>query len=299
MANTHFGNIGDVWKHLALAEVVATERPQHFWESHAGSALYPLSHSTERDFGVYYFREHASTSAILRESSYARILRELETGGGLHVYPGSPFLAMHLLKRGPADFVFCDRDEASLAVIKDAASLLAIDDARLRLIHGDGLSTLAQLGAGLPPVEAESTFVHIDPYEPLQEPLPGLNAFDLLCQLADRGITCMLWAGYHTVTQRDELLQALQRSMITGGASGNRLALWCGDIRLAGTMGARHPANPGIISSLVIGSHLSERSRAACDELGQALARIYGSARLTDGRDGTMGYTSFLVPDDA
>jgi 23S rRNA A2030 N6-methylase RlmJ len=187
MANAHFGNIGDVWKHLALAEVVATEQPQHFWESHAGSALYPLSHSTERDFGAYYFREHASTSAILRDSSYARILRERETGGELHVYPGSPYLAMSILARGPANFVFCDKHAKSLANIEDAASRLSIAEARLQLIHGDGLSTVSELGAKLPTAEAASTIVHIDPYHPKRASSPGLNSFDLLCQLGDRG----------------------------------------------------------------------------------------------------------------
>jgi 23S rRNA A2030 N6-methylase RlmJ len=293
MANIHFGNIGDVWKHLALAEVVATEQPQHFWESHAGSALYPLSHSTERDFGVYYFRNHASTSAILRDSSYARILRELETGGELHVYPGSPFLAMRLLKRGLADFVFCDKDKMSLADIKDAASRLSIADARLRLSHGDGLSTVSQLGAELPTAEAASTVVHIDPYQPWRESSSGRNAFDLLCQLGDQGIRCILWAGYHTPTERDSLFRALKRSMTKLVTSAERLALWCSDVRFAGTSDGRLSADAGVINSLVIGSHLSQRSRAACDEVGHELASIYGSARLADGHDGAMEYASF------
>jgi 23S rRNA (adenine2030-N6)-methyltransferase len=292
VANVHFGDIGDVWKHLAFAEIVATEQPQHVWECHAGSALYPLSHSPDRDFGVYFFREHASTSATLRGSTYARILRELETGGDLQVYPGSPFLAMQLLKRGSADFVFCDTDASSLADIKDAASRLSIDNARLRLIHGDGLSTVSQLGAELPTAEAASTVVHIDPYQPWRAS-SGLNSFDLLCQLADRGIMGMLWTGYHTRSQRDKLFQALQRATAKAGTSAERLALWCGDARLAGKTGGRLSADAGVISSLIIGSHLSARTRDACDELGHELARIYGSARLPDGHDAAMEYTSF------
>ncbi len=57
------------------------------------------------------------------------------------------------------------------------------------------------------------------------------------------------------------------------------------------------PASTGIISSLVIGSHVSQRSRAACDELGHELARIYGSARLADSSDEATAYASFLVTD--
>jgi 23S rRNA A2030 N6-methylase RlmJ len=295
----YFGDIGDEWKHLAFTQVVATEQPRHVWESHAGSALYSLSHSSERDFGVYYFREHASTSTSLGDSMYAQILRELATAGPLRVYPGSPFLAMRILMRGPADFVFCDTDEESLADIQDAASRLSIDAARLRLIHGDGVSTVAHLGAALPAAETASTLVHIDPYYPLQESSPGLNAIDLLCQLSARGIRYLLWFGYRNLSMREGLFQALHHSSTQAGSSAERLALWCGDIRLAGTMSAGREIHTGPISCLVLGSHLGEHSRTASDELGYELARIYAAARLADGSDPAMEYTSFLVTNDA
>lgn len=32
MANRHFGNIGDVWKHLALVEVLGRESPSWYAE---------------------------------------------------------------------------------------------------------------------------------------------------------------------------------------------------------------------------------------------------------------------------
>ena len=299
MANIYFGDIGDVWKHLSFTQVVAIEQPRHVWESHAGSALYALSRSYQRDFGVYYFREHAPTSVALADSPYARILRELAPAGQLRVYPGSPFLAMRILTRSPADFVFCDTDEVSLADIQNAASRLSIDEARLRIIHGDGVSTVAHLGAALPTTEAASTVVHIDPYHPLQESSQGLNSIDLLCQLSDRGIKCLLWFGYRNLSMREGLFQALHRSLVKAGTSAERLALWCGDIRLVGTMRAGCEISTDPISCLVIGSHLSERSRAASEELGHELARIYGSARLADGSDAAMEYTSFLVTDGA
>jgi 23S rRNA A2030 N6-methylase RlmJ len=37
MANPHFGKLGDVWKHAALAEVLERERPRRYAETHAGS----------------------------------------------------------------------------------------------------------------------------------------------------------------------------------------------------------------------------------------------------------------------
>jgi 23S rRNA A2030 N6-methylase RlmJ len=298
VANIYFGDSGDVWKHLAFAQIVATEHPRHVWESHAGSALYPLSHSTARDSGVYFFREHAALSATLQDSTYARILRELETGGEFPCYPGSPFLAMRILTRGPADFVFCDTDAESLADISHAASRLSIDAARFQLIHGDGLSTVSQLGAAWLPAEAASTIVHIDPYDARQVSSTGLNAFDLLCQLGDRGIKGVLWTGYTTLAARDELLQALHLALTKSGTSPERLALWCGDFCLGAALGTGTPANPEVFSSLIIGSHLSDRSRAACDELGHELADCYSAAWRADDHDGETAYTSFLVTSD-
>jgi 23S rRNA A2030 N6-methylase RlmJ len=37
MANRHFGNIADVWKHLALVEVLEREAPTEYAETQAGS----------------------------------------------------------------------------------------------------------------------------------------------------------------------------------------------------------------------------------------------------------------------
>jgi hypothetical protein len=57
MANVHYARIGDVWKHLPLAEVLTIERPGRYWESHAGSSSYPLTRSPQRDYGVFLFLE--------------------------------------------------------------------------------------------------------------------------------------------------------------------------------------------------------------------------------------------------
>ena len=67
MANHHYGRIGDIWKHLPLAEILEIEQPAEYWESHGGSARYPLTHSWQRDFGVFYFLSHAAKS-VLREN---------------------------------------------------------------------------------------------------------------------------------------------------------------------------------------------------------------------------------------
>ena len=55
MANSHFGNLGDVWKHLVLAAVLEREPPRWYAETHAGSAAYPLNRDPQREFGIWRF----------------------------------------------------------------------------------------------------------------------------------------------------------------------------------------------------------------------------------------------------
>ena len=50
MANTHFGKLADVWKHLPLAEILAIERPPTYWETHAGGGAYAMADDPERRY---------------------------------------------------------------------------------------------------------------------------------------------------------------------------------------------------------------------------------------------------------
>jgi 23S rRNA (adenine2030-N6)-methyltransferase len=97
MANVHYARIGDVWKHLPLAEVLAIERPGSYWESHAGSSSYPLTRSPERDYGAFLFLERAVRSKALKGSAYRQLLYLRESGRAPPTYPGSPLIAMELL----------------------------------------------------------------------------------------------------------------------------------------------------------------------------------------------------------
>ncbi len=94
MANVHYARIGDVWKHLPLAEILAIERPRSYWESHAGSSSYPLTRSPERDYGVFLFLERAVRSSVLEGSAYRRLLSLRDRGETPTTYPGSPLIAM-------------------------------------------------------------------------------------------------------------------------------------------------------------------------------------------------------------
>jgi len=96
MANVHYASIGDVWKHLPLAEILQIECPRRYWETHSGSSSYPLTRSPERDYGAFAFLERGGHSPELEGSSYRRLLAR-HVGGEVPTYPGSPLIAMELL----------------------------------------------------------------------------------------------------------------------------------------------------------------------------------------------------------
>ncbi len=97
MTNRHFGRISEVWKHLVLAEALASERPATFLDTHAGDALYPLVDDPERRFGVLTFNEIVDRHGALRESAYASVLSPLRRGPTLSGIPGGPLVAMGVL----------------------------------------------------------------------------------------------------------------------------------------------------------------------------------------------------------
>lgn len=136
MANVHYAKIGDVWKHLSLAEVLRIECPRRYWGSHAGSSSYPLTRSPERDYGAFAFMERTDRSPGPEGSTYAR-LSARHCDGDAPTYPGSPLIAMELLGDA-AEFLFCDLDTESLRTIADDTRVLGLALGRVRLVAGTG-----------------------------------------------------------------------------------------------------------------------------------------------------------------
>jgi 23S rRNA (adenine2030-N6)-methyltransferase len=286
MANVHYARIGDVWKHLPFAEVLSIERPGRYWESHAGSSSYSLTRSPERDYGVFYFLERAAgCSSALKGSAYRRLLdprERSERGRTPQTYPGSPRIAMELLGSAGGRFVFCDLDGASLANIAEDARALGVPARRVRLVQGDGVSTLDGEFASLTEDEAAGTFLHVDPYRPLEPGLGGETPLGLFTRAAERGVGCMLWYGFDARSDRALVVEAL-REGIGGGA-------WYGEVSLRAEDLSEVGFDPGVLGCGVVMCNVGQEALAACGRLGEGLARAYSGARLPNGGDGALEF---------
>jgi len=124
----------------------------------------------------------------------------------------------------------------------------------MRLVEGDGASTLDGELAGLTEDEVTGTFLHVDPYRPL-EPGPG---------------------------GQTPLLSALHKA-IAGRA-------WFVEVYLLAEDPSEVGFDPGVLGCGIVACNFAEETLAACRRLGEELAYIYTGAKLPNGCDGTLEF---------
>lgn len=163
----HAGNFADVVKHAVLARIVEylkqKDKAFRVIDTHAGIGLYDLSSSEAGKTGEWHGGIGRVTEADLDPkleaflAPYLDAVRAANPQGGLARYPGSPFVARHLLRKQ-------DRLSAIELHPQDAARLKAVfaGDIQVRVIELDGWLAL---GAHLPPKEKRGLVLVDPPFE--------------------------------------------------------------------------------------------------------------------------------------
>jgi 23S rRNA (adenine2030-N6)-methyltransferase len=274
MANHHYGRIGDIWKHLPLAEILEIEQPAEYWESHVGSTRYPLTHSWQRDFGVFHFLSNVASSEALNASRYRKVLDECAG-----FYPGSSDIAMRVLGPNTA-FILCDTDPESVGSLLQSSRELGILRARCENVDGNDL--LWNEIIHLSEARAQRLFVHLDPWNCMApSELNGRTSLDLFRELSRKGAAVVLWVGFDSMDQRTTIVKHFE-----GG--------WLSEIHLDLIRNPRPELNPGVFGCGLYSTNLSPRSVQAVERLGHELARIYEAALLPSGKSGRLLYQSTL-----
>jgi len=296
MANPHFGNIGDIWKHLPLAAVLAVERPAGYWESHSGSAKYPLSSSAQRDYGIFFFLKNVHRSEGLRVSAYNRLLEDLqEMNGTVPAYPGSPLIALLLLAGHARSYVFCDTDPESLASITECAGWLSVDRAHIKCFPEDGVRTISSKLKGTTEADIADTMVFIDPFDPFAGLDGRSSPAGLFCAATAAGARAAIWYGFSTTAERnrcwDDLLKTVRRYHLDSSAS----MLWCGEICLRMIDDPAFEFNPGVRGCGFLTANISQEATRVCTVLGNELSRIYENATVPGGRSGAFDFSTVSI----
>jgi 23S rRNA A2030 N6-methylase RlmJ len=274
MANQHFAKFADIWKHLPLVEVLRLDQPRRYWETHAGSGSYPLTHSPERDFGVYWFLPRALNSE-LADSRYVEVL-SLKAGPDQMPlrYPGSAMFAMLTLGRNAHDYLLCDLDPHSAADLRRAVQRMEVVDL-MRVLELDGPSAIEREWSRLPSSEIASTLCFIDPFDPFDAAPGAMSAVELLNALSAAGLNVVYWYGYE---EPEDAMWPLSHL-------GDGTSAWCGDMLLP------ERDESGLIGCGVVLANVSQDAIHRCEELGLAVERLYRDASLPSGARGSVQFS--------
>ncbi len=211
----HAGNFADVVKHAALARILVHlgDKAQAFRviDTHAGAGLYDLSSAAASRTGEWRDGIGRLVAATLAPdiqallAPYLAAVAALNPAGELRRYPGSPLIALSLMR--PQDrLVACELEPRAAAAL--AANLRR--DSRARAVAIDGFVALK---AYVPPKERRGV-VLIDP--PYEDKVEFARLAETLAAAYRKWATgvFVLW---YPITDRagpDRLAAALHRSSI-------------------------------------------------------------------------------------
>ena len=162
----HAGNHADVLKHIGLTRVIEhmkkKDKPFRVIDAHGGIGIYDLAgieagKTGEWEGGIAKLAEPLTRDVEDLIAPYRKVLHDLNPGGGLRFYPGSPELALRLM-RGD------DRLIANELHPEDAVLLERhlIRDGRARVTS---LDADVCIKANLPPPERRGVILIDPPYE--------------------------------------------------------------------------------------------------------------------------------------
>ena len=280
MANRHFGNIGDVWKHVVLAEVLEREPPAWYAETHAGSGAYAVVHSGGREYGFLHFLEVAPRFPVLARSPYCAIASSY-VESDRRLYPGSALLAMTVLG-DTTSYLLCDLDRDSVIDLRRWSRELDLHNCEV--VEADGMAAVA---ARLDSETHRPGLVHIDPFDRDARAPGSYSALQLAARVADSGTGLVYWYGYDEPGE-----QAWAHKKL---ATLTRAPLWCGDVLVTGASNAPgdldRATTPGTGFGVIL-ANVQAGTAGACATLGNALCDAYADAMLPDGSPGSLAFTS-------
>ena len=162
----HAGNFADVVKHVTLARILVhlgeKAAPFRVIDTHAGAGLYDLAAEPATRTGEWRDGIGRLIDATLPDdirallAPYLAAVAAANPGGGLRRYPGSPLIALGLMR--PQDrLVACELEPRAAAALK-----AVLRDQRAKVLALDGWTAL---GAYVPPKERRGVVLVDPPFE--------------------------------------------------------------------------------------------------------------------------------------
>lgn len=257
MPYKHAGEIGDVWKHLPLCEVLEIERPARYFETNSAYAGYHISRLPRIAYGVL--------TQLSKEKSKGRwqshyIKTEIKNGLETRYYTGSPGIAMEILQ-DRASYYFYDQEAEALEDIRQYAAQRGLKE-KVCTVCTDSIQ--AFLGETI--TTRPGDFVLIDPYNPFDTNQFGNSFFDVWERVSNSGAGVLFWYGYNKGQEREQI-----HSKLSSLAKHGRYCIDCFDVWQRDMTDGDCPRNPGVPGCGLAAGNLSDRS---LEKIRQALCRL-------------------------
>jgi 23S rRNA (adenine2030-N6)-methyltransferase len=210
----HAGNVGDVWKHCALIEVLrrvaGSSSCVAYLDTHAGEGRYALGATGEWTEGIGRLWEYLPNQSDTAVARYVELCRRIGEGRERPVrYPGSPMIARDVLGADAA-MTLWERDAPTC----DALRIVVGGDARVSLVCDDGLVAIPDAAAA---AEREAdVVVLIDP--PYTQKADWIAVPDALARAvaATKRACFVLWYPVKSLTRPNAMIARLADAGVPG-----------------------------------------------------------------------------------
>ena len=212
----HAGNFADVHKHAVLARILSylKAKPAAFRviDTHAGAGRYDLagaeaSRGGEWQEGIGKLLDRPVPDEVKTLlAPYLEVVQSFNPGGRLRVYPGSPLIALHLIR--PQDrLIACELEPRAAAALKGV-----LRDRRATVLAIDGWTAL---GAYVPPKERRGVVLVDPPFEDAADFTRLASALAAAHRKWPTGIY-MLWYPIKARDAPDALARRLRKLAMPG-----------------------------------------------------------------------------------
>ena len=243
MSYKHAGEVGDVWKHLPLCDILAIERPLRYHETNSAYSGYTITRNPKLEYGIFKFLDRIGNAS----SEYSRILKE--NGIDEMRYTGSPGLAMGVLG-DKSTYFFHDIEAEALEDINRYALSKGLKS-NVQTFCGDSVQTFLSEQYHID----ENDFLFIDPYSPFDNNESGNKFFDVF----EKSLICksktLLWYGYDRLTGKKQIIDYLRVL-----AEKHNIKIWSFDLWLKFMTNEECKINPGVPGCGLACANLSDNS---------------------------------------
>jgi 23S rRNA (adenine2030-N6)-methyltransferase len=200
MPYNHAGEIGDVWKHLPLCDILTIESPIRYHESNSAYSGYTITKNPRTDYGVF----HSLEERTIKDSRYFDVLKRNGIDNG-H-YTGSPGLSMDILS-DKSNYYFHDIELDALSDVMTDAKKRNLES-HVKTFCGDSINAFLNKEYVLD----KNDFVFLDPYSPFDNNVEGFNFLDIFEKSVSVGSMTLLWYGYENLEEKKKISNYLKKT---------------------------------------------------------------------------------------